>query len=321
MKNASIRLAVASTFALFAAIASAQEFPSKPLHILVPFGPGGPTDLANRAIADKLKDGLKQPVIVDNKPGAGSLVAAEGAARAAPDGHTILAAGGTMFILPHLQPISIDLFKDLAPISKYTSIPLVIAGRVGAPFRTLPEMIAYAKANPGKLTAGVSGYASHDHIGLELLAMKTGFKFTAVPFKGTALIIPEMLAGRVDINMSTPSAYKAQVDAGKIVYLAATPRTRIAILPDVPTVAESGSPGYDLVSWGAFYTTGGTPRPIIARLDQEIRTALQDKATAEKMIANGYYPDYLGTEALAALAKKESDEFREVVRVANIKTQ
>lgn len=310
--------AALSLFALSAA-ALAQAYPSKPLRMVVPFAAGGPADSLARLLADKLRDAVGQPVVAENRPGAGTLVGAEVVAKSAADGHTLLLGSSSMLILPLLGPSPIEPLKDLAPVSRIALVPLVIGAHVGTPYRTLGELIAYAKANPEKVTFGVASYAGTDHLGFELLNLMAGTKMRAIVYKGAAAQIPDLIAGRVDLQMTTPSFLKAHVDSGKVKLLAATTEKRLPAIANVPTVAESGYPGYEAIAFYAMYAPAGTPRDIVARLDREFRQITQAADSAEKISALSFIVDYAGPEALAANGQRQVETLRDVIKRAGIK--
>ncbi len=253
---------------LFAGQALAQSYPSKPIHLVVGFTPGGAADFVARTFADPLSRALGQSIVVDNKPGAGSSIAAEYVAKSAPDGYTVLIASpSSILVNPLLNPkIGYNSFRDLAPVSKVTSSPLVVAVNPGVGANTLTEFIALAKKNPGKLNFASSGNGSAPHLAAVLFQRVAGVELLHVPYKGGAGAVQSVLAGDTQISFATPPSVLPLVQSGRLKALAVTSRNRTALVPGVPGMAEAGLPEYEISFWYGFFVPANTPGDIIRKL-------------------------------------------------------
>ena len=285
--NTLLAFAVALTVAIGYQIdgAWAQAYPTKPIKIIVPFPPGNTVDIQSRMIAPTMSKRLGVPVIVENRPGASGLIGTEQIAKAAPDGYTIgTVQGGTMVILPHTRKnIPYDPLKDLAPISLTTTNYMVIVTNNAVPFKTVPEMIAYAKAHPGKLTVATNGEGGHPHLSFEHLRLMTGFTYNYIPYKGSAQISMDVIGGQVQVAMDGVASQVPHIRAGRIHLLAVTGKSRAKSFPDRPAAAED-IPGYEAGGWFGFAAPAGTPPEIIRRLNAEISHAYSPEVI-EKMEA------------------------------------
>ncbi|NJL07102.1 MAG: tripartite tricarboxylate transporter substrate binding protein [Methylacidiphilales bacterium] len=272
-----------------AQFAVADTWPSKPLRLIVPFPPGGAADTVGRIYAEKLGEALKQPVVVENKAGAGTAIAAEAAAKAAPDGYTLsLAPAGQLTILPHLNTsIPYDPFKDFAPVSLLASVPYVVGAAAETPVSSLPDLIVKAKAEPGKLTYSSCGTGTLCHLSGELFKSLTGTDLLHVPFKGSAPAVQALLSGQVDLAFDTLTVLAPQVKGGKVKGLAITSPMRSLLLPDVPTAREAGLPKFVVSSWFGLVVPAATPKNIVARLHQEIAYIAALPAVRERLNAQG----------------------------------
>jgi tripartite-type tricarboxylate transporter receptor subunit TctC len=279
--------------------AQAQTYPERPIKMLVPFAAGGPTDSLGRLLADRMATGLRQPTVIENRPGAGGLLAADAIAKGPADGYTVFLTGQTTFTSPLTVKSDLDPQKELAAVAQLVFIPLVIAIPVSAPFRDLPAMIAYAKANPGKLTYGLSAHAGTDHLGFGLLERMASIQLTSVPYKGASAVLPDLLAHRVDLQISTPALFAEHEQAGKLRMIAALSPKRIPLAAHVPTVAEQGYPGYDIPATFAVFVRAGTPRPIIGRLEAEMKRIIELQDMAEPLRKLTLVPDFLPADATA----------------------
>jgi len=305
-----------------AATAQAQSYPSKPIRLIVPFVAGGPTDSLARLVSEKLREGLGQPVVAENRPGAGMMVGAEAVAKSAPDGYTVLLTTPGIHIFTLLNNVAaVDPMKELTPVSKIAFIPMIVATHANAPFKTLAELITYARTNPEKVTFGLASHAGSDHLGFELLAQRSKTKLTPVVYKGAAAIVPDLITGRVDLQMTTSALLQAHVASGKLRVLGATTTERSTLLPNTPTIAEQGFPGFEQVPWYLLMVASATPRDIVARLDREMRTALQSADMAEKLRSLSLVPGYLGPEQTAAAMRQEVQTAADVIKSAGIKLQ
>ena len=282
--------------ALVAGETHAQNYPDHPIKMLVPFAAGGPTDSMGRLVATRMESGMKQPVVVENRPGAGGLVATEALMLLPADGYTIFLTGQTTFTSPLTIKSNLDPQKELAAVAQLVQIPLVIAAPVTAPFTDFKEMIAYAKANPGKLNYGLSTLAGTDHLGWGLLERMAGIKLTSIAYKGASAAVVDLLAGRVELQISTPALFTSHVKAGKLRMLAALSPKRIPQVPEVPTVDEQGYPGYDIPATFAMFVRTGTPKPISGKLEAEMKRIIESPDMAEPLTKLSLVPDFLGAE-------------------------
>ena len=307
---------------LLSASVFAQAYPSKPIRYIVPFPPGGSSDLIARAIAPKMSERLGQPIVVENRPGAGGMLGVDVVAKAEPDGYVIgLAAAGALSSNIHLYPkMPFHPEKDLAPITNLAMIPFFLVAHPSQA-SSLKELIEKAKANPGALSFGHGGQGSTMHLAGELLNMLAKVNVQSVPYKGSAPVSSDVLGGQIPFGVvDVPSAI-SNVRAGKLRALAVTSRQRIAAAPDVPTFEEAGVPGYEAVGWFGSVAPAGTPREIIQRLNLETRNALALPDVRERVIAAGTEPATTTPEEFAAYIREETKKWGEVVRAGGIKLQ
>ena len=298
-----------------------QGFPSRPITLVVGFAAGGATDTAARIIARKLTENLGQTVIVDNRAGAGGNIAHQQIATAAPDGYTILLGSvGPLAVAPHLvKDLPYDPQKDIAPLTMGVVFPNVLVVNPGVPAKTLQEFVALAKAKPGTLEYGSTGVGSAANLAGELLKQRAGIDLTHVPYKGGGAAMPDLLGGRIASYWSPPSTALPHIQSGKLRPLAVTSLTRSPSLPDVPTVAESGYPGFEATNWYAFVAPGKTPVEILERWNHELVKVLNAPDIREKLIEHGLEPHPGTREELAAYIRKESETWGKVIKAANIK--
>jgi tripartite-type tricarboxylate transporter receptor subunit TctC len=304
----------------FCGTALAQPWPSKPIRFIVSFPPGGSSDLIARVIAPHMGERLGQPVLVENRGGAGGMIGVDAVAKSAPDGHTIgLAAAGALSSNVSLYPsMPFDPQKDLAPVSMLALIPFFLVAHPSQP-ATLKELIAKAKTTP--LSYGFGGNGSTMHLAGELFNMMAGLKMQGVPYKGSGPVSADVLGGQVPLGVvDVPSAIAA-VRAGKMRALAVTSKTRIAAAPEVPTFEEAGLPGYEAVGWFGVVAPAGTPAPIVERLNAEIRNALAVPDVKERAIAAGAEPFTNSPREFAALIREETKKWAEVIKAAGVKLQ
>ena len=306
--------------AIGAATASAQTWPDKPLRFVMSAPAGSSIDVLGRAIADKLKDRLGQPVVVDNKPAAGGTVATDEIAKAAPDGYTmVLAFNGPLAITPLLRKVPYDVAKDLAPVIITSSQPNVLAVNAQVPAKDLKELVAYAKANPGKLNYASVGPGSSSHLNAELLKSLAGIDIVHVPFNGSPPAVMSTVQGETQMLFAVMQPLQPQIQAGKLRALAVTSAKRFPLLPELPTIAESGYPKFEALAWNGVLVPAGTPKPVIARLNAEINAILKQPDVVQKMNAAGF--DLIGgtPEDFGALIKAETAQWAPVIKNANIK--
>jgi tripartite-type tricarboxylate transporter receptor subunit TctC len=280
------QLAAAALAALaLAGPAAAQGYPTRPIRLLVPFTPGGGTDILARIVAGRMSEGLGQQVVVENRPGGNTLVASEAVVRAAPDGYTLIMQTNNLAANPTLYRgrITFDTEKDLAPVSLVAGNPHVLVVHPSVPARTLPEFIALAKARPNTITFASAGSGTVNHLSGELLKMLAGIDIVHVPYKGSGSVMPDLLGGQVNALFAAMPTVTGHIRSNRLQAIAVTTPKRFRGLPDVPTIAESGYPGYDFSSWFGILAPAGTPRPVIDRLHGEIVRALKDPGVLERL--------------------------------------
>jgi len=302
-------------------LALAQDtWPSRPLRLILPFPPGGGTDILGRLIAERLSASLGQPVVVENRGGAGGNVGAEAAARSAPDGYTIVLVAPSLAISPTLySKLNYDPVKDFAPVSLVATVPNVVITQPSIPAGTLQEFAALARSKPGGLNFGSGGSGTSNHLAGELFNIVAGVKLVHVPYKGVNLAMQDVLAGNIHFVVIGIPAAAPHIKAGKLKALAVLAPRRSAALPDVPTAAESGMPEFDVTTWYGVLAPAGTPRPIVTRLNQEIARIMHSEELKVPLAASGTDPLTDTPEEFAAYIKQEIAKWGDVVRKANLK--
>ena len=296
-----------------------EHYPSRPVRFILPFPPGGPTDILGRLISERLGAQLGQPVVTENRGGAGGNVGAEAAAKSAPDGYTIVLVAPSLAISPTLYTkLNYDPVKDLAPISLVATVPNVVVTQVSHP-ATLREFIAKAKAKPGEMNFGSGGAGTSNHLAGELFNILAGTKLTHVPYKGVNLAMQDVIAGRIDLVVIGVPAAAPHVRSGKLRALAVIAPQRLPALPDVPTVTEAGLPGFEVTTWYGILAPAGTPRPVIARLNAEIVKAMHSPEMKERLAGIGTDPVTSSPEEFAAFIQAEIAKWGDVIRKANLR--
>ncbi len=304
---------LATLAALHLSIALAQTYPVKPLKLVTPFPPGGSADVIARLTAQALGEALGQPVVVDNRPGAGGLVGNDYAAKQPPDGYTLLLVTGAYPVqAAAMKTLPFDPFADIAMISMLTTYPFVISVRPDAPFQTLGAFIAQAKANPGKLNFPSSGIGTVHHLSGELFNAMAGTDIVHVPFRGGAGPLTELLGGRVDVLFEAMTLSIGHIQSGRLRPLAVTSRERWKALPEVPTVNET-LPGYEVLSFIGLAATGGTPAPILQRLNAEVRKILSSPEGARRFIELGGEPRATSPEEMRSFIERDIARWRSVI--------
>jgi tripartite-type tricarboxylate transporter receptor subunit TctC len=306
-----------------AALANAQNFPARPVTLTVGFAPGGGTDTAARIIAKKLTENIGQAVVVENRAGAGGNIAAQHIATAPPDGYTIhLTSVGPMSVAPAMQKnLPYDPKKDIAPITMGVMFPNVIVVHPGLPVKTLADYVALAKSKPGELNYASSGVGGAGHLAGELFKQRAGIDVVHVPYKGGGPAMTDLLGGRVTMYPAVPSTALPHVESGKLRALAITGPNRIATYPNVPTVAESGYPGFEASNWYAFVAPGKTPADILDYWNRELNKVLRDPQVKGELAKHGLDPAPGTREELARYIDKETEVWGRVVREAKIQAE
>jgi tripartite-type tricarboxylate transporter receptor subunit TctC len=319
--TSTFRVALAAVaLAAASGTAGAQSFPSKSITLVVPAAAGGTTDIAARMIAEPLGKALGQTVVVDNRAGGNGQIAAIAVKRAAPDGHTLLMQySGYHVITPNVvkQPMQWEE-KDFVAVANVLSAPQVIVVRDGLPVKTMAELIAYAKANPGKLNYASSGNGSLQHATGAMLEQQAGIQMTHVPYKGTGPALTDLLGGQVDLTFGTPPPFMPHIQSGKLRALAVTGKTRLPSLPNVPTTAEAGLPKLDATSWFAVFAPAKTPQPVIDKLATEIEKVMTTPAFKQKAADQGASAEYMGPKQLADYSHAELARWAEVAKASKI---
>ena len=316
-------LALAALATGFLGSATAQSAdPSKTVTMVVPTAAGGTTDLSARMLAQALGPVLGQTVVVDNKGGGNGNIAASIVKRAEADGHTVLMQySGYHVISPHITKQKQWEQGDFQPVANVISAPQIIVVRADLPVKTLPELIAYAKANPGKLNYASSGNGSLQHVTGAMLEQQGGIKMVHVPYKGTGPALQDLLGGQVDLTFGTAPPFMPHIASGKLRVLAVTGKERLASLPDVPTTAEAGYPKVDATSWFAVFAPAGVPKPVVDKLTADIRTVVQSAAFKQKAQEQGATADYQNPAQLGDKVKADLANWATVVKASKIEAE
>jgi tripartite-type tricarboxylate transporter receptor subunit TctC len=316
------RLLLGTGLLLAASGAQADNFPSKPVHILVPYAAGGAVDVLARTIGQALAKSWGQQPVIDNRPGAGGIIASQALTQAAPDGYTlILVASGhplNQFIYPS---VPYDTFKDFTAISEVASSPLAIVVARDSPYKTLGDLLAAAKKEPDKLSYGMSGNGTSAHLAGELLKHMADVKIVSIPYKGGAPALTAVIAGEIPVSLNPLAEAIGQIEGGPVRALAVTSAQRSKALPDVPTVAEAGVPGYDVSVWWGFLGPAKLPPEIVAKLEADLKTALQDPSVLFTLDKIGAMPVGSSSKEFDAYMHAEATKWEPVLKAANIRAQ
>jgi len=312
-----------AAFALAGGPALAQEYPSKAIRIVVAYPPGGASDVTARVLAQKLSEAWNQQVVVDNRPGANGILALEHAAKQPADGHVLLMANlGPNAINPAVYPkLPYDPLKDFAAVTLTTMVPQVLVVSAASDFRTLKDFLDRARVEPGKLAYGTGGNGSANHLGVELMASIAGVKLSAVPYKGDAPAMTDVLSGQLAATLPTVVAALPQIRSGKLRALAVGTKARVAALPDVPTMQEAGIAGYESSSWGGVMAPGGTPAPVVAKLHAEFARILRLPDVQERMAGLGATVLAQGPAEFATFLADEIRKWDGVAKKAGIRLE
>jgi len=320
--SAILRYALSLIVSLTVSASPAQDYPNKPVRIVVPFAPGGSTDVLARLVGQKLGERSGQPVIVENRAGAGGNIGAEQVAKSAPDGYTLLLGG-----VPHAISASLysklryDLARDLTAIAEIASFPSAIVLHPSLPANSVKELIALARSRPGQLSFGSAGNGSPNHLALELFKTMAGIDMAHVPYKGSGQLIGDLLAGQVQLaSMGTPVALP-HVQSGKLRAIAVTGAARSSLLPGVPTVSEAGLPGFDVTSWYGVFGPAGLPAGIVAKLNSEIGSAVTSPDVKERLAALGAEPSVKSPDQFGRYVREEITKWAKVVKDSGAKAE
>ena len=322
---ARLLVAVLCAIALQVSAAAAQDYPSRPITIIVPFPAGGPTDTLARILGDRMKDSLGQSLIVENVTGAGATIGVGRAVQAAADGHTLILGNWTSHVgAPALYPVQWNVLTDLEPVARLSVSSLMIVGKTALPANNAKELIAWLKDNPDKASAASVGAGSGAHICGLYFQDKTGTRFQFVPYRGGAPAMQDLVAGQIDLMCAEASQTLSHVRAGKMKAFAVMSKTRFPALPDVPTMEEVGVSGMDISFWHGLWAPKGTPRHIVAKLNDAVVTAFEDAGVRQRIADLGQAippREQLTPEALAAFHKAEVDKWWPIIKAANIKVE
>lgn len=307
---------------LLAPLALAQTtaaYPSKPITMIVPFPPGGPTDLVARVLAQTMGAQMGQQIIVDNRGGANGNIGSAAAAKAAPDGYTVLYNTSSITLSPALyKKLSYDVQRDLAPVGLAATVPLALVVNTAVPANSLKEFIAYAKANPGKLSYGSAGNGNITHLGAFQFLQANGIDAVHVPYKGSAPADADLVGGQIQFMTDTVNSVAGFVRENRLKLLAVTTLKRTSLFPDAPTMAEAGMPGFDVSAWQGLMVPAGTPEPIIKRLNVEMAKALKDPEVLKKLAGQGAIPLGSTPQEYGAYIKSEMTRWSDIVRQTGV---
>ena len=307
---------------LFACVnALAQTFPAKPVRLVVPFAAGGGNDLLARIISQELQKKWGQPVVVENKPGAGGNIGADFVAKSAPDGHTLLLGTNTLAMAPFIsKAMPFDVQKDLAPVAMLTATPFMVVVNPALPVKSIAELIAYAKAHPGKLSYATPGIGTPHHLGTELFKTMTGTFMVHIAYRGSVPALTDVITGQVQVMWATINVAIPQANAGKVRGLAIAEPKRLASMKDMPTVAET-LPGYEVSAWYAVFAPSGTPAQVVEQLSFELQRIYREREVIERLAPLGYEPATKGPGPLAATLASDLKKWEKVVRDAGMKPE
>lgn len=316
-----VGIAAACIVSMPGAVAHAQDYPVKPVTLLVPFPPGGATDTIARQVGKVLAERIGQPVIIENKAGAGTIIGAGTVARAKPDGYTLMVSSGTTFTVnPAIyEKLPYDPVKDFEPISLLARSPMILLAHPDVPVSNFKELVAAAKANPGKYAYGSYGNGTTAHFAGEVMQHVGGFEMRHLPYKGSSPAMNDLMGGHIPFTVDTLSAALPQIKSGTVKAIAVTTAKRSSMAPQVPTVAESGYSGIDADTWLAVVGPRGVPAPVKKRLETALAGALSDPELRKQLIAAGFEPAYGNSEALAKVIADELPRMKEIAKRANIK--
>jgi len=314
--------AAAAALAFLGQVVQAQEYPTKPIRIIIPLTPGSGADIAGRIIAARMGEHWKQPVIVENRPGAGGQIGTAAVVKSEPDGHTLLVQSSSHSANPAIyKSLPYDPQKDLADVAILGKTPYVMVSAGNGPYRTLKELVAAAKAKPGELAFASAGVGTSTHLSAEYFVGLAGLKMTHVPYKGSAEAIQDVLGGRVAFYMAPVNVALGNVKEGKLAGLGLSQLSRSELLPQVPTIAEQGYPTYDVTLWFGMWAPAATPVPVVQKLNAAVNAIVLEPAVKAQFAKLGIQPAPMKTEDFARFVRGEIEVYRRIVRAANIEPQ
>ncbi|HEY7237565.1 MAG TPA: tripartite tricarboxylate transporter substrate binding protein [Burkholderiales bacterium] len=316
-----VRTILALALSAVAMMAGAQSYPAKPVRVVVPFAPGGGSDFIARFMAQRLTEAWGKQVIVENKPGAGGVLGIESGIKSPPDGYTLTLIASSYTVNPSIYKLNFDPVADVTPIIQMSQGPLLIVARPSLPAKSTLELIALAKSKPGQINFASSGQGSVIHLATELFDSMAGIKMNHIPYKGTGPALTDTIGGQTDVFFSSTATAMPHVQSGKLRAIAVTTAKRIPALPNVPTVAESGLPGYEVVLWHGLIGPKGLPRPVVERVNSEVTKILGIKQTADQLQNDGVAPAGGTPEQFLAQIRKEIDVWRKVAASAGVKAE
>jgi tripartite-type tricarboxylate transporter receptor subunit TctC len=303
------------------AAAQADRYPDKPIRIVVPFTPGGSNDLVGRVLAQKFTESWGQPVVIDNRPGGGSTIGIEMVVRAAPDGYTLLVTSGGIAINVSLYRLPFNPVKDLAPVALLAQMPYLLAVHPSLPVRTTLELINLAKAQPGKLAYASSGAGTSSHLTMEMFRSLAKIDMLHIPYKGGGPAVNALIGGEVQVIFNVITGTLPAVQAGKLRALGVSSAKRVEVAPEVPTVAESGLPGFEVIAWYNMFAPAGTPRAIVNRINAEVNRRLEQPQVRERFLSLGVVPLTGTPEDLGRYLKFEVDRWAKLIKETGIKLE
>jgi tripartite-type tricarboxylate transporter receptor subunit TctC len=319
--RAVVKVAIGLTTALVCAGAIAQSYPSRPVRLIIGLPPGGSTDVMGRIVAAKLSERLGQQVVVDNRPGASGTIGIQLVVNSQPDGHTLIMAAGSWGTIGTLYKLPFDLQRDLAPIAFIGTSPYVLVVQPALPVKTVADLAAHARANPGKLNFAGSTPGSLQRLAGELLKRTAGFDMLYVPYKGTGQVMPDLLGGRLDVAIDNVLILTPYIRKGQLRALGVTSSKRSVVFPELPTLAETGVPGFHAVGWFGVFAVAKTPQAIVTRLNGDIAALMKEPETRDRLLAQGAEPQPGSPEDLRRYLANEIGKWGKVIREAGIKAE
>jgi tripartite-type tricarboxylate transporter receptor subunit TctC len=299
---------------------TASSFPNQPIRMVVPYPPGGPTDITARVVAAEMSKTIGQNIVIDNRPGASGMIGSEMVTKATPDGYTLLANASIHVINPSVYPdMRFDAIKDFAPITQLAQVPLVLVVPANSPIKSVKDLVEYAKANPGKVNFGSAGSASAQHLAGESFKIAAGIQMQHIPYKGSAPALTDLAGGQLQLMFDSMPSATPMINSGKLRAIAVTTTTRAKARPDLPTIAESGFPGFDISTWYAYWAPKGTPADVVEKLAASAAQALKNPEVIAKYEAMGAEPVGSTPAQFAAYVESEAKKWNDIVKKSGAK--